>query len=180
MDGLDAYVFEGETFNQCNGHAAPGGVYHYHAQIPDECLETAVTDGEHAQLVGFMADGIPIYSPEGDNGVVPEDLDECNGHTDSTHAFYHYHVTSEYQYPYLVNCLRGKTDDSFFSNSCEEDESVKYDYSDLDDAFKEFNSVSSELDDDDDDATESVSPYINVNCGLGITFTVFMHQFWLA
>jgi hypothetical protein len=182
MDGGDAYIFEGETFNQCNGHAAPGGAYHYHAQIPDECLNTAVNAGEHAQLVGFMADGIPIYSPEGDNGVIPEDLDECNGHTDIAHAFYHYHVASEYQYPYTVNCLRGKTDRSFFSNSCEEDESVQYDYSELTDALKDTNTEASELDDAVNDAnTESSgSPYSNVNCALSITFTALMHQLWFA
>jgi hypothetical protein len=54
-----------------------------------------------------MADGIPIYGPYGDKGVFPTDLDECNGHVDSTHGFYHYHITPNYKYPYLTNCLKG-------------------------------------------------------------------------
>jgi hypothetical protein len=183
MQGRDAYVFEGHTLDQCNGHAAPDGSYHYHTQIPNDCLGgQAVEDSTHAKLVGFMADGIPIYGPEGDDGVIPEDLDECNGHTDNAHAFYHYHVASEYQYPYTVNCLRGKTDRSFFSNSCEEDESVQYDYSELTDALKDTNTEASELDDAVNDAnTESSgSPYSNVNCALSITFTALMHQLWFA
>ena len=137
--GRDAYVYEGATFDQCNGHTAPTGAYHYHAQVSKDCLYTTVNATEHAPLVGFMADGIPIYGPKGDDGVVPTDLDECNGHTDSTHAFYHYHVASDYEYPYLVNCLRGKTDSSFFSNTCTEDTSVTYDYSSLTDALMETN-----------------------------------------
>jgi hypothetical protein len=187
IDGQDAYVTEAETTDQCNGHAAPDGSYHYHTQIPDDCLEgQAVEDSTHAKLVGFMADGIPIYGPEGDDGVIPEDLDECNGHTDNAHAFYHYHVASEYQYPYTVNCLRGKTDSSFFSNSCEEDESVQYDYSELNDALKDTNTVAFEDLSDDDALNEtntealSGSPYINLCCALGITFTVWMHQLWFA
>jgi hypothetical protein len=188
MQGRDAYVFEGQTFDQCNGHNSPRGAYHYHTQIPNECLGQPADASAHAQLVGFMADGIPIYGPEGDNGVVPEDLDECNGHTDNSHAFYHYHVASEYQYPYTVNCLRGKTDSSFFSNSCEEDESVQYDYSELNDALKYLNTEpASEVDDalndantDDANTESSVSPYSTLNCALSITFTVLMHQLWFA
>ncbi|KAI8853946.1 hypothetical protein BC829DRAFT_429764 [Chytridium lagenaria] len=54
-----------------------------------------------------MLDGIPIFGPLGDNGNVPTDLDECNGHVDSTYSFYHYHVAFNETYPYIVNCLKG-------------------------------------------------------------------------
>ena len=107
---VDAYISEGHTFNQCNGHSGPGGGYHYHAQVPDECLLEQPTEGAHSDLFGILADGIPIYGPLGDNGEVPTDLDECNGHTDETHSFYHYHVASDYEYPYIVNCLKGQVD----------------------------------------------------------------------
>jgi hypothetical protein len=40
-----------------------------------------------------MADGILLYGPLGDNGVVPTDLDQCRGHTDTTYPYYHYHTT---------------------------------------------------------------------------------------
>jgi hypothetical protein len=87
-------VFERETFDQCNGHAAPRGVYHYHAQIPNECLGQAVDASAHAQLVGCMANGIPSYGPEGNNGVIPEDLDKCNGHTDIVLIIMHFTITT--------------------------------------------------------------------------------------
>jgi hypothetical protein len=94
VQGQDVYVFERETFDQCNGHAAPRGVYHYHAQIPNECLGQAVDASAHAQLVGCMANGIPIYGPEGNNGVIPEDLDKCNGHTDIVLIIMHFTITT--------------------------------------------------------------------------------------
>ena len=61
------------------------------------------TPGQHSPLFGFMFDGIPICGALSDNG--PTDLDECGGHVDNTYNFYHYHVTDNYTYPYLVNCL---------------------------------------------------------------------------
>jgi hypothetical protein len=39
---------------------------------------------------------------QGDEGITPVDLDECGGHTDSTYAYYHYHVTDGYTSPYTV------------------------------------------------------------------------------
>lgn len=62
------------------------------------------TTTAHSPLVGFMADGIPIYGPRGNNGAIPTDLDTCNGH-DSDLAFYHYHTTTDA--PYVVQCLKG-------------------------------------------------------------------------
>jgi len=114
-DGRDAYVHEHKTFDPCEGHPAPGGIYHYHAKPCDKAFDENVTTriffsnkiGAHAELFGFMLDGIPIFGPYGDNGVLPTDLDECNGHVDKTYPFYHYHMEVNFTYPYLVNCLRG-------------------------------------------------------------------------
>jgi len=54
-----------------------------------------------------MADGIPLYGEYGDKGINPTDLDECGGHVDATHPFYHYHTPKNYSYPYTLYCLRG-------------------------------------------------------------------------
>jgi hypothetical protein len=105
-ENRDAYFFEATTFDTCRGHPNPGSDYHYHAYT--NCTGQIDTAGQHSLLMGVMADGIPIYGPLGDNGVAPNDLDECNGHTDQTYAFYHYHVPAQWNtYPYLVNCLKG-------------------------------------------------------------------------
>lgn len=109
----DAYVFEGPTFDQCRGHASPSasgdsrkGIYHYHTNPAPGCVYTDVS-GLHSPLFGIMFDGVPIYGKYGDNGILPTNLDECNGHVDTTCPFYHYHVTSNLTYPYLTNCLKG-------------------------------------------------------------------------
>jgi len=103
----DAYVFEGATFDTtCGGHASPTGQFHYHSEPKSGCVAVAVA-GKHSPLLGIMTDGVPLYGALGDGGVVPSDLDDCNGHRDTTNPFYHYHVTANMQYPYLMNCLRG-------------------------------------------------------------------------
>lgn len=61
--------------------------------------------GLHSPLLGFALDGVPIYGPQDVGGVPAADLDECGGHTDAEHPFYHYHLTSDF--PYLPGCLRG-------------------------------------------------------------------------
>jgi hypothetical protein len=38
---------------------------------------------------------------QGDNGALPQNLDECNGHVDQSYPYYHYHSTSTY--PYLAS-----------------------------------------------------------------------------
>jgi len=106
----DAYIYESSTFDQCLGHAQPEGLYHYHCEPANGCVYSDTT-GVHSPLFGVMADGIPIYGHLGDNGLVPSDLDECNGHVDTTYPFYHYHLPNQthgmHTYPYTVNCLRG-------------------------------------------------------------------------
>lgn len=120
--GRNALIFEGDTFDHCGGHASFKSQYHYHIVPGDrDCLAHNATrnnlfsycpeifwketPGRHSPLFAYMADGIPIYGPQGDGGRVPQDLDRCNGHTDAAHAFYHYHGTSDF--PLTARCLRG-------------------------------------------------------------------------
>ncbi|GAQ85383.1 hypothetical protein KFL_002320170 [Klebsormidium nitens] len=127
--GRDALVFEGATFDSCGGHVAPGpDQYHYHS-TPGDGAATRHRDSRnldfdvcdqlnfwmqpdrrwwHSPLFGVMADGVPIYGPRGDWGQLPKNLDDCQGHKDTTHPYYHYHTTSNF--PYLTTCLRGCMD----------------------------------------------------------------------
>jgi len=137
------------------GNVDFGGQYHYHAMpgdgkprshrstqnldFDDYCSGVASWYGlteettSHSPLVGFMADGIPIYGPAGANGTLPDDLDSCNGHSGDGLDFYHYHFTSNY--PYTVDCLSGCLNGEMNSdlddgNSCTES-GTQYDYSSL-------------------------------------------------
>ena len=95
-------------YDGCNGHVDTLGIYHYHGN--PMCLYGSDL-GRHSLLVGFMLDGIPIYGPLDVGGVKAGELigvarlDECGGHTDEEHVFYHYHVGSEKSH--VINCLRG-------------------------------------------------------------------------
>ncbi|KAI9321969.1 YHYH protein-domain-containing protein [Zopfochytrium polystomum] len=128
----DAYLNEGSSFDTCGGHPTVTGDYHYHALTGPGCVYPDTKGSAHSPLFGLMADGIPIFGPYGDKGVVPSDLDECNGHTDSTYSFYHYHVTSTYVYPYLINCMKGCLNGSnlITGQSCTP-AAKQYDYSSL-------------------------------------------------
>jgi len=129
----------------------PPGDYHYHAMpgdgspfshssdlnlnftICDEVSEWYTeSEGQHSPLAGFMLDGIPIYGPQGADGLAPDDLDQCGGHA-SDLDFFHYHFKSTY--PYSVDCLWGRTDGlgNGFLNNYDECvvSSVQSDYSSL-------------------------------------------------
>lgn len=76
----DAYVNEGVSFNANNAHQA-GGQHHYHAnppalryQLGDDVdfnpvtkayTEDTNTPTKHSPILGWVADGIPIYGPYG-------------------------------------------------------------------------------------------------------------------
>ncbi len=150
----DAYVYEGQSFDTCGGHPQQQGAYHYHAEAKNGCVYEENTGyTTHSPLYGFMADGFPIYGPRGDNGTVPTDLDACGGHVDSTHPFYHYHVTNNYQYPYTINCLRGCVPQNTFNNmlravaagKCDPDATKVYDYSSLTNPFETVSHSSTSL-----------------------------------
>lgn len=132
-----------EVLDDCNGHSGYlGAPYHYHgdptypindgtnahtkrATTASDCLPDyeLVVDEEtgHAPLIGYMADGFPIYGTDGYD--VGEALDECNGHYSATGEYpqgiYHYHglnydvVTAKgtgscNEEPPLPECLSGK------------------------------------------------------------------------
>ena len=105
----------------CGGHIDPGGWYHWHATATD--IETSFNfEGVEAdchleqsasELFGYAFDGYPIY------GSVPDDLDECRGHTavtaDYPEGVYHYHAGLEL--PNLPTCLVGTSAEGAFSTN---------------------------------------------------------------
>ena len=82
----DAYVNEGVTFDSANAHQA-GNLHHYHANAPairyllNDSVDynsetnryTENFNGGHSPILGWVADGHPIYGPYGFSD--PEDLD---------------------------------------------------------------------------------------------------------
>lgn len=109
----DAAAWEGQDL--CHGHPQSAGAYHYHNAPPQSCLPASAQDvqGQHSPIIGYAADGFPIYGNLGENGVPlsDADLDVCHGHTHAitingkTVVMYHYHVTNAF--PYTVGCYRG-------------------------------------------------------------------------
>ncbi|RAP32143.1 YHYH protein [Candidatus Marinamargulisbacteria bacterium SCGC AG-414-C22] len=85
------------SFDQYNGHPAPGGSYHYHIE------PLSITASSRSILVGFLLDGYPVYGPI-ENGIelTSDDLDEYHGHEhitpDFDEAIYHYHITADDPY----------------------------------------------------------------------------------
>jgi len=117
----------------CNGHTAPGGMYHYHARYgclfedPDEpglvygytndgyaivapfaCTDTACTQTEEVTSSYVKVDetsNAAFAAWEYQEGA--GDLDECNGRTDED-GVYRYYLTDAF--PYLPFCYHGVTD----------------------------------------------------------------------
>jgi len=62
-DGSLAMPNEGPSLDSCFGHSAPGGAYHYHANI--NCTSagaaTGANDPDKCVKIGYMADGVPVY-----------------------------------------------------------------------------------------------------------------------
>ena len=54
---------EGPSLDSCFGHSAPGGSYHYHANI--NCTSagaaTGANDPDTCLLIGYYTDGVPVY-----------------------------------------------------------------------------------------------------------------------
>ena len=77
----DAYVNEGATFDPGNAHQPGSGQYHYHANPPalryllgdhvnynsvtKVYTESTNTPTKHSPILGWAADGFPIYGPYG-------------------------------------------------------------------------------------------------------------------
>jgi len=130
-------------FNQiaddCQGHTAGQGDYHFHALLVD-CLSSGAVNGEPSPILGYAFDGFPIHGPMGC-------LDECCSEVaelksswvqigdPATYAWdayefqerddpqyldecngrigpdgsYRYHATADF--PYIVACYRGTPTD---------------------------------------------------------------------
>lgn len=86
------------SFDQYNGHPQQMGGYHYHI----EPLFLTASKGKSA-LMGFLADGFPVYGPE-ENGttVTSSGLDAYHGHfgvtEDYPNGIYHYHLSADAPY----------------------------------------------------------------------------------
>ena len=100
-----------ELFDACEGHPAPGGLYHYHHWSP--CMENGLAD-QRAPVVGYAFDGFPIVGPRdvGGRAITNAELDECHGHVGPLTlpdgravVAYHYHFNREF--PYSLGCYRG-------------------------------------------------------------------------
>lgn len=94
----------------CNAHPLPTGKeYHYHG-IPYCITDVVDEDNAHSTLIGVLLDGFAVYGPQGEDGLAPDDLDECSGHTGPTPEFpegvYHYHLTETA--PYSITCYHGE------------------------------------------------------------------------
>mgnify|MGYP001627752072 FL=1 len=101
--------------DDCNGHTlVDGSDYHYHG-IPVCITQASAQTGEHSVMIGVLEDGFPVYSNQGDGGVIVTnaDLDECSGHVGVTPEFpegiYHYHLTAD-EAPYMIDCYHGEID----------------------------------------------------------------------
>ncbi len=127
----------GFDFN--NAHVQPNGLYHYHGS-PTSLL--AAIDGKAQTLIGFAADGFPIYvenltsswqlksgtRPNGPGGTYDGtyvqdyeyveglgDLDACNGIFSTTPEYPNgvYHYVVSETFPVIGRCFSGAPDPSF-------------------------------------------------------------------
>lgn len=94
--------------DRCNEHAGRGFDIHYHAD--PKCMYNESNNG-HSPVIGWAADGFPLYGKYNMSGQEPSDLDRCNGHFEDVNADgeaeYHYHVSP--RFPYTIACWHGDT-----------------------------------------------------------------------
>ena len=101
----------------CCGHPNPDNQYHYH-KYPI-CVNTPFVDkGDGpSQVIGFAFDGLPIYGPYQDAGLMAKDslanpLNAFNACYDPVRGW-HYHVTPG-KFPYIIGGYFAKTEPSNF------------------------------------------------------------------
>jgi hypothetical protein len=113
-------------FDVCNNHPSPDGRLHTHQFNP--CIEPY--SGGHSVLIGYAFDGLPVYGPYEQDGVLAAELsgadalDECNGHYDEWRG-YHYHSISRALavssgiagggFPYILGCFHAQPEMSNFA-----------------------------------------------------------------
>jgi hypothetical protein len=101
----------------CCGHPNPDNQYHYH-KYPI-CVNTPFVDkGDGpSQVIGFAFDGLPIYGPYQDAGIMAKDstanpLNAFNACYDAVRGW-HYHVTPG-KFPYIIGGYFAKAELSNF------------------------------------------------------------------
>ncbi|MEK9627476.1 MAG: YHYH protein [Nitrospinota bacterium] len=94
-------AIENHGLDSCLGHPAPTGVYHYHCT--PGCVHRDIPN-QHSPVIGYAFDGFKIYGLQDKGGHPPNDLDQCNGHSDEERG-YHYHTTEDF--PFVLGCYRG-------------------------------------------------------------------------
>ncbi|UZR98955.1 YHYH protein [Chondrinema litorale] len=100
-DILGAYTIA--PFDDAGGHINVHQGYHYHAATG---VSTKITQSDgHAAMIGYAMDGHGIYEQLNEDGIEPEDLDECRGHYDDIRG-YHYHVDAPGSNNF-IDCLYG-------------------------------------------------------------------------
>jgi hypothetical protein len=99
----------------CCGHPNPDNFYHYH-KYPI-CVNTPFVDKGDApsEVIGFAFDGLPIYGPYQDKGIMAKDsetnpLNAFNACYDDARGW-HYHVTPG-KFPYLIGGYLAKAEPS--------------------------------------------------------------------
>lgn len=107
------------AIDPCGGHHDPSGYYHWHF-IPEAMNSVLSAEGitevscvnmgqDLSAMTGFAKDGYPIYGPY-HSGSLPNDLDQCSGHTSATDEYpsgvYHYHAVHE-GVTNMPPCLKG-------------------------------------------------------------------------
>jgi hypothetical protein len=99
----------------CCGHPNPDNLYHYH-KYPI-CVNTPFVDKGDApsEVIGFAFDGLPIYGPYQEAGVMAKDsttnpLNAFNACYDDVRGW-HYHVTPG-KFPYIIGGYFGKAEAS--------------------------------------------------------------------
>ena len=127
--------------DRSNAHVQPTGAYHYHG-IPTGLIEL-LSEGRFTGLVGYAADGFPVYAvssvtasyrvkagqrPGGPGGSYDGtfvedyeyvdglgDLDECNGRDGTTPDYPDgtYHYYLTSTFPFIPRCWKGTPDESF-------------------------------------------------------------------
>ena len=100
---LGAYTIA--AFDDCGGHTNVHQGYHYHASTGCGSVPDKSGDG-YAPLIGYAADGYPVYAWKDEAGNEAESLDECRGTTDAVRG-YHYRAASPSENMF-VGCLHGE------------------------------------------------------------------------
>ena len=89
--GSGAPFHEGDTFDECGGHASSTTQSSYHVHVPPTCLlsQLGADNSQHSPQIGWSFDGFPIYGPRGDGGALKKTctidptqdkcLDDCAG-----------------------------------------------------------------------------------------------------